>query len=183
MNSAIYFIIRFLLELACFLFLARFLLQACRVDFYNPVCQGIVKATDPVLRPIRALLPGYRNFDLASFAAAWITTAVMTYALALIAAEFLPGVVVMVFGSLLNVVLRLFDIFWWCILIVIIASFLAQGSYHPVLGVLQQIAEPLLRPARRIIPPFGGLDFSPILVILAIGVAQRIFRSFHAALL
>ena len=177
MNGVLHFVIRFLLEVAGFLFMARFLLQACRVDFYNPISQGIVKVTDPVLRPLRAVLPGYRNLDLASFAAAWIAAAVMLYALALITGHYHGGVLAVVAGGLLNVLLRLLDIFWWCILIVIIASFIAPGSYHPVLGLLQQITEPLLRPARRIIPPLGGLDFSPILVILALGVVQRILPS------
>ena len=173
MTGVVYFVIRFLLEVACFLFMARFLLQACRVDFYNPICQGIVKATDTVLRPLRTVLPGYRNLDLASFAAAWLTAAVMLYALALIGDQYAGGVMAIVAGSLLRVLMRMLDIFWWCILIVIIASFIAPGSRHPVLGLLQQITEPLLRPARRIIPPLGGLDFSPILVILALGVVQR----------
>ena len=182
MSGVMQFVIRFVLEIAGFLFMARFLLQVCRVDFYNPICQGIVKATDPVLRPLRTVLPGYRNLDLASFAAAWITAAVMLYTLALIAGHY-PGVLATVAGGLLHVLLRLLDVFWWCILIVIIASFIAPGSHHPVLGLLQQITEPLLRPARRIIPPLGGLDFSPILVILALGVARRILPPLFGALI
>ncbi|MDE0062239.1 MAG: YggT family protein [Gammaproteobacteria bacterium] len=181
MNGAVLFVIRFLLEIAGFLFLARFLLQACRVDFYNPISQGIVKVTDPVLKPLRSLLPGYRNFDLASFAACWVTAAVMIYALALIAGHYPGGVMAIIGGSLLHVLLRMLDLFWWCILIVIIASFIAPGSFHPVLGLLQQITEPLLRPARRLIPPLGGLDFSPILVILALGVVQRVLPTLFGA--
>lgn len=57
MNSALQFVVGFLLELVCFLFMARFLLQACGADFYNPISQGIVKATDPFLRPLRSILP------------------------------------------------------------------------------------------------------------------------------
>ena len=183
MNGAIHFVIRFLLEIAGFLFLARFLLQACRADFYNPISQGIVKVTDPVLKLLRSVLPAYRNLDLASFAACWLTGAVMIYALALIAGHY-PGSVPAIFGgSLLHVLLRMLDLFWWCILIVIIASFIAPGSHHPALGLLRQITEPLLGPARRVLPPLGGLDFSPILVILAIGVAQRILPALFGAIL
>ena len=183
MNSVTHFVIRFLMEIACFLFMARFLLQACRVDFYNPISQGIVKVTDPVLRPLRSVLPGLRNLDLASFAAAWITAALMIYALALIAGLYPGGVIAVAAGGLLRVLLRMLDIFWWCILIVILASFIAPGSHHPILGLLQQITEPLLRPARRVIPPLGGLDFSPILVILALGVAQRILAAVFGSLI
>ena len=79
----------------------------------------------------------------------------------MIAGQYPVDVFTIVVASLLHVLSRMLDIFWWCILIVIIASFVAQGSNHPVLGLLQQITEPLLRPARRIIPPLGGFDFSP----------------------
>ena len=181
MNAAMLFAIRFLLETAGFLFMARFLLQACRVDFYNPISQGIVKVTDPVLKPLRSLLPSYQNLDLASLAACWLTAAIMIYALALIAGQYPGSVPGIVAGSLLHMLLRMLDLFWWCILIVIIASFIAPGSQHPALGLLHQITEPLLRPARRIIPPLGGLDFSPILVILALGVVQRILPQLFGA--
>lgn len=183
MSGTLHFVIRFLLEIVGFLFMARFLLQACGVDFYNPISQGIVKATDPVLRPLRAVLPRLRNLDFASFVAAWITAAIMLYALALIAGLYPGGVLSIATGSLLHVLLRILDVFWWCILIVIIASFLAPGTHHPVLGLLQQVTEPLLRPARRIIPPLGGLDFSPILVILALGVVQRLLAALFSPLI
>ncbi len=181
MSGAIQFALRFLLEIAGFLFMARFLLQACRADFYNPISQGIVKATDPILKPLRSVVPGYRNLDLASFVACWLTAAIMIYALALMADHYPGGASAIVGGSLLHVLLRMLDLFWWCILIVIIASFIAPGSYHPALGLLQQITEPLLKPARRVIPPLGGLDFSPILVILAIGVMRRILPPLFSA--
>ena len=182
MNGIMQFVLRFLMEIACFLFMARFLLQACRADFYNPISQGIVKATDPLLRPLRTLLPGLRNLDLASLAAAWITAALMIYALKVTSGLYPGGPIAITAGGLLHVLMRLLDIFWWCILIVIIASFIAPGNYHPALGLLQQITDPLLRPARRLIPPLGGLDFSPILVILLLGVAQRMLSAIFGSL-
>ncbi len=183
MSGVMHFVIRFLLEIAGFLFMARFLLQACRAEFYNPISQGIVKATDPVLRPLRSLLPAFRNLDFASFAAAWVTAAVMLYALALIGGDYHGGVLAVAAGGLMHVLMRLLDVFWWCILIVILASFIAPDSYHAVLSLLRQLTEPLLRPARRVLPPLGGLDFSPILVLLALGVVQRILSSFFGQVL
>ena len=182
MSGILHFLIRSLMEIACFLFMARFLLQACRADFFNPISQGIVKATDPVLQPLRTAIPAYRNLDLASFAAAWITAGLMWYILALVGGSYPGGFAVILAGGLLHVLLRFLDLFWWCILIVIIASFLAPGGRHPVLGLLRQVAEPLLAPARRIVPPLGGLDFSPILVILALGVLERLLGLLFGAL-
>ena len=76
-------------------------------------------------------------------------------------------------GVLQMILLGLF-IIKWSILIVIIASFLAPGNYHPALALLQQLTEPVLAPARKLLPPMGGLDFSPILVFLILGVIERV---------
>ncbi len=182
MNNVLFFVIRFLLEIAGFLFMARFLLQACRADFYNPISQGIVKVTDPVLKPLRAVVPVFRNLDFASLVAAWIIASLMLYALAAIAGNFTGDFLNVIVSGLLHVLLRFLDVFWWCILIVIVASFLAPGNPQPVLGLLRQITEPILAPARRLLPPMGGLDFSPILVILLLGVLQQILPQLFSGL-
>ena len=182
MNNVLYFVVQFLLEIVCFGFMARFLLQACRADFYNPISQGIVKATDPILRPLRSVVPAYRNLDLASFAGAWATAALMFFILGLLAGSAGAGPLQLIAGGLLHVLVRFLDLFWWSILIVIIASFLAPGRLHPALQLLHQITEPILAPARRIIPPMGGMDFSPILVILLLGILQRILPQLFGAI-
>jgi YggT family protein len=179
MTDVLFYITTFLLQTVTVLFIARFLLQICRVDFYNPISQGIVKITDPVLKPMRLALPGYRNIDFASFLAAVLTQIVFFYAIAAILGQF-PGTAVQVIvNSFIRVLSFIVTGFWWAILIMIIASFLAPGSYHPALALLQQITEPLLAPARKLIPAMGGLDFSPILVFLLIGVIERILPQLY----
>ena len=81
MNDALNYVISFVLQIVSFLFVARFLLQACRVDFYNPVSQGIVKITDPILRPLRVVLPGFRNLDFAAFLAAVLSEIILIMSL------------------------------------------------------------------------------------------------------
>lgn len=179
MTDVLFYITTFLLQTVTVLFIARFLLQACRVDFYNPISQGIIKITDPVLKPMRLALPGYRNIDFVSFLAAVLTQIIFFYAIAAILGQF-PGTVVQVIvNSSIRVVSFIVTGMWWAILIMIIASFLAPGSYHPALALLSQITEPLLAPARKLIPPMGGLDFSPILVFLLIGVIERILPQLY----
>ena len=180
MNSLLQFVVGFLLELVCFLFMARFLLQACGADFYNPISQGIIKATEPFLRPLRMVLPPYRNLDLAAFAAAWATASLMHFSFGLVGQGAARGALAVISIGLLHVLLRFISLFWWSILIVIIASFLSPARGHPFLSLLHQVTEPLLAPARRVIPPLGGLDLSPILVILALGLAQRILPQIFA---
>ncbi|MGD8416659.1 MAG: YggT family protein [Pseudomonadales bacterium] len=179
MTEVLFYVTTFLLQTVTVLFIARFLLQACRADFYNPISQGIVKVTDPVLKPMRMALPGYRNLDFASFVAAILAQVIFAYAVSAITGRF-PGTLLQVtVNGGITVMLFIVKAFWWAILIVIIASFIAPGSYHPALTLLQQITEPLLAPARRLIPPMGGLDFSPILVFLLIGVIERILPQLY----
>jgi YggT family protein len=174
MNDVLFYVVSFLLQFVAFLFVARFLLQACRVDFYNPISQGIVKATDLVLKPIRLVLPGYRNIDFAALLAALAANVLMITAAGAIAGQYIGSVLQVLAAGVLAVIGLCLFIIKWSILIVIIASFLAQGSHHPALAMLQQLTEPVLAPARRLLPPMGGLDFSPILVFLLIGVIEQV---------
>ncbi len=60
----------------------------------------------------------------------------------------------------------LLTVYWFALIVIIVLSFVAPGTYHPAAELLAQITEPILAPARRLIPPLGGLDFSPILVFM-----------------
>jgi YggT family protein len=182
MNDALNFAISFILEVVTFVFVARFLLQACRVDFYNPISQGLVKATDPVLRPVRTVLPGYRNLDFAAFLAAVLVQIMLVMSLSALHGGYVGHAVTIVASGLLQVIMLCIRIFWWSILIVIIAGWIAPGTYHPALALLQQITEPLLAPARRLLPSMGGLDFSPIVVFLLLGVIERILPQLFMSL-
>lgn len=173
MNDVLNYVVSFVLQIAAFLFVLRFLLQVCRVDFYNPISQGIVKATDIFLRPLRVVIPGYKNLDLAAFVAAIAVHVIMLVALMAINDQQI-GVLVILGESLLRVILLHLFIVKWSILIAIIASWIAPGNYHPALALLGQLTEPVLAPARRLLPALGGLDLSPILVFLVLGVIERL---------
>ncbi len=182
MNDVLNYVVSFVLQIAAFLFVVRFLLQACKVDFYNPISQGIVKATDIFLRPLRRVIPGYKNLDLTAFFAAVAVYVIMLAALAAINGQQL-GVALMLGESVLRVLLLNLFIIKWSILIAIIASWIAPGNYHPALALLSQLTEPVLAPARRLLPPLGGLDLSPILVFLLLGVIERVLpQIFHSML-
>jgi len=179
MNDVLTYVVYYLLHLVTVLLIGRFLLQACRADFYNPISQGIVKVTDPVLKPLRMVIPGYRNLDFASFSAAVAAQVILTFTLAAISARYPGPLLAVLANGCITVVLFIVKGLWWSILIVIVASFIAPGSYHPALTLLQQLTEPLLAPARRLLPPMGGLDFSPIIVFLVIGVIERILPQLY----
>ncbi|MCR9277981.1 MAG: YggT family protein [Pseudomonadaceae bacterium] len=174
-------IIDFLLSSAVFLFLLRFVLQLVRADFYNPICQAISTLTDPVLRPLRMLLPPFGRFDAASLVTAWLLQCLHTWGLYALAGSDLGALPVIAY-SLLQTLLLLTQIFFFSIIISAIASWFVQGNYHPVLALVRQIIEPITAPLRKIIPVIGGLDISPIFALLGLMVLQQVLRSLFASL-
>ncbi len=176
MANALRYLIEVVVSLATFLFIARFLIQACRVDFYNPLSQGIVRLTDPILKPARLVIPGYRNLDIAAFLAAVI---VQLVGLMILSGQGLSGFGLLFGFATLQIVLLILKVLRWSIIIMAIFSFIAPGNPHPALRLLEQLVEPVLAPARRLLPPMGGLDLSPIIVIVIIAMLEMILPDLY----
>lgn len=150
--------------------LLRFLLQLARADFYNPVSQAVVRVTDPMVRVFRTVVPGYRNIDFAALVLAFVVEGIAIYVLILLYGGGFPGVGFLVTWSVLGVVYFIINIYWYAIIASIIMSFvmLFSGNMnpHPILLLVWQLTDPVMAPFRKIIPPMGGLDFSPIFVFI-----------------
>ena len=150
--------------------LLRFLLQIARADFYNPVSQAVVRVTDPMVRVFRTFVPGYRNFDFAALVLAFVVEGIAIYVLILLYGGGFPGIGFLVTWSILGVVYFIINIYWYAIIASIIMSFvmLFSGNMnpHPILLLVWQLTDPVMAPFRKIIPPMGGLDFSPIFVFI-----------------
>jgi len=152
--------------------LLRFLLQAVRADFYNPVSQAIVKITSRPLAPFRKFIPGYRGFDMASLVLALVLNTLLTFLMILAAGANMPGVGLIVSWSFMGLLWFLLNIYFYGLIISVIASFVAPFSGNPILLMIYQILDPIYSRIRRIIPPMGGLDLSPIFIFLAINVLE-----------
>lgn len=177
-NNAFLFLVTTLFDIYISIILARFILQMVRADFYNPVSQFIVKATNPLLIPLRKIIPGFGGLDVASLV---LFVALVVVKLGIYIFVFHdPGQVnilalfIFFLKSLANTVINffLFVIFVSAILSWVTA---AGGGYNPFADILNQIAEPVLAPARKIIPPMGGLDISPMLVMIAMVFIKQLF--------
>lgn len=173
-------ILRYLLQSALGLFLfavlLRMLLQVARADFYNPVSQFVVKVTQPVLGPLRRLLPPLGRLDTASLLLA-TGVQVLSIMIALALLGFRPAnVLLIVVWALLGIASLVVNMYFFAILGVIIFSWIAPHSQHPALALLYQLTEPVMAPVRRLLPPLGGLDLSPILVFVGINVIEILLR-------
>ena len=150
----------------------RFLLQVARADFYNPFTQAIVKVTDPAVRLFRRIIPGYRGLAFASLLLALLVQCIATTLLISLSGFGIPGAGLVVSWSVIGLLSLVLNIYFWGMMISIIASFIAPLSGHPALVLIRQLTEPLMEPFRRFLPSMGGLDLSPIFVFLAIQIIR-----------
>jgi len=165
MTQALYFIVKTLAQLYLLLLLLRFWLPWFNVDFRNPMAQGVLRLTSPLIAPLRRLLPPVGRLDTATILVALaIEYLLVVFLLSIrgISVGFVPIAVTAFF----ELIILSLNLLFFIILIRIVLSWVAPGNYSPVTAMLNALAEPVLRPFRRMIPPIGGLDISPIFAII-----------------
>ena len=154
-----------------FIIILRFLLQATRADFFNPISQFVVKATNAPLMPLRKIVPGLFGLDISALVLA-LAVELVAITLSLLIAGYPLPIANMVLWSLLGLVGLILKLYFWGILIMVLASWLAPGNYNPALELLRQLTEPVLKPIRNILPDMGGFDISPIIAFVLIQVFE-----------
>ncbi len=170
-NPAI-FLIQMLFGFYILLVMLRFLLQLVKADFYNPISQFIVKATSPALTYLRRIIPGLKGIDLASVVLMWALKALeLTLIIALVG---MPASIMVFAWAIPGLIDLAFDVFIYAILIQVIMSWVNPGTYNPAVALINSITEPVLRPARKILPPMGGLDLSPMFALIGLYVLRML---------
>jgi YggT family protein len=182
LNEIFGYLIQTLLSLYLLAMLLRFLLQLARADFYNPICQFLVKVTNPLVIPLRRVIPGFAGLDMASLVLALLLQLAGIVALLLINGLGLPNILLLLVWAALGVVGLLVNIYFFALLAMIILSWIAPGSRHPAIYLLFQITEPVMAPFRKVLPAMGGMDFSPILVFILINIIQIALRHMAAGI-
>ena len=162
-----------LFSLALFLIAMRFLAQLCGVSPYNPISTGIRKVTDPIVAPINRLIPAGKRLNIGAIAALILCqTAYIAVMLWILNRFDAFNVVQALIWGALGAAGLLINIVFYSVLAIIVVSFLAPQSNHPAVEFLWQLTEPVMAPLRSVIPPMGGLDFSPILLFIGINVIR-----------
>ena len=159
------FLLSTVLELYTMVLLLRVWMQWARCDFYNPFSQFVVKATQPIVGPLRRIIPAMGPLDSASL--------LVAFGLSFIKAIVLFMVVtlqpIIWISALLILVKTIGLMIFWVLLVMAIMSWVSQGR-SPVEYALVQLTEPLLRPIRNLLPAMGGIDFSPMILVLLLYV-------------
>ena len=172
-GNAATFVVETVFGIYILIVMLRFMLQLVRADFYNPLSQLLVTATQPPLKYLRRAIPGVGGIDVSSvvlalivqFTQLWLIMAIVGRDASLLGLLMLSAVRLLE----LAVYVMMFSIF-----ILVILSWIQPNSYNPVFGLLNSLSAPLMRPVRRLVPPMGGLDLSPIVAFLVLGVVLRV---------
>lgn len=168
------FLIQSLASIYLIIILLRFLLQLSQADFYNPVSQFAHKATAFFLVPLRKAFPTWRNIDVACLILALLLQWLAIQITATIHGAPLLNLFYVLLWGIIGILSMTINFYLYGLLAAIILSWVAPHNHHPVVRLLWQLMEPVMAPFRKIIPPLGGLDLSPIFIFLVLNML-RIF--------
>jgi YggT family protein len=167
-------IINFIGSIYIGLVLLRFLCQVVRADYYNPISKTLVTLTNPLLVPLRKLIPGVGGVDWAALLLAFLLQAGLLFVTQLLLGHLLISVRILPL-ALFELIDLTLNIYFYGMIVLVIASFVAPHTYNPAISLINQLIDPILRPIRRILPPMAGLDFSPMVLMFGIYLIRKYF--------
>lgn len=164
-NQALLFLVDTVLGIYIVLVLLRLLFQMTRADFYNPFAQFLVRATNPLILPLRRVIPGFRGIDWASVVVLLLLMLVQVALDLWLTGQRMPpaALAVLTLARLFRLVVY---VFLGAVFIRAALSWINPYGQHPLNELLERLTEPLLFPARKLVPPVGGFDLSPLLVVV-----------------
>ena len=165
--NAFSYLIGTLLDLYITAVMLRLLLQWVRADFYNPVCQFLVKVTNPALVPLRRVIPAIGRLDTAAVVLMLALEVLGVWVVSRIASSPLDPVQVVLF-SVTKLLATLLMTYFFLIIAAVLLSWIGGSLRHPVIPLVYQLTEPVMRPIRKVIPPIAGIDLSPVFALVGI---------------
>ncbi|MFW0757087.1 YggT family protein [Pseudomonas sp. H11T01] len=182
LNTAAVYVLQTLGSLYLLIVLLRFVLQLVRANFYNPLCQFAVKATQPLLKPLRRIIPSMFGLDMSSLVLAILVQLALMALTLLLTYGTTGNPLQLLVWSLIGVTALFLKIFFFALIISVILSWVAPGSHNPGAELVNQICEPALAPFRKILPNLGGLDISPILAFMVLKLLDMLVINNLAAM-
>jgi len=174
--QALIFVLDALITLIVIAYLLRVLFPLVRADFRNPIGQAVLRVTDPLVLPLRKVLPPTGRLDTAAIVALLIVQIAGTALLIGVAGARVASPLAVVALALRDLARTTLQFYFFAVLLHVVLSWVAPGARSPAALILDRLCEPLLRPLRRVIPSLGGLDFSPIFVLIGLQALQILLR-------
>jgi YggT family protein len=173
LTNPLEFLISTLFSLYILAVMLRFILGAVRADFYNPVSQFLVRITNPLLVPMRRIIPSFRQYDTSA-----LLLMLLLQLVSLVIVVMLRGVsvsfITLLLAAIGELVVLTFNVFIFAIVIQVILSWINPGTYNPVNALLHSITRPVMGPIQRLIPPVSGIDLSPLVALIGLQVLKML---------
>jgi YggT family protein len=166
-SGAFIYLISTLIDLMIVAILMRLLLQWVRADFYNPLCQFLVKITNPLVIPARRIIPSIGKLDTASVVVMIVLELIEVFVVNQIRNEGFSTYFLLLF-TFKKLVFTLLITYFILIIARIIVSWIAQQSRHPLIPLIHQLTEPVLKPIKKFIPSISGIDLSPLIALITL---------------
>lgn len=176
-TQALVFVVNAVAQLYLFVLLLRILLPWLGADYRNPITQAILKITSPVVVPLRRIIPPVGRVDTATLLVAFIIQYLLILLILLIFGR-TADIGTIALTAVVDLVLLLLRLFVFAIIIRVILSWISPGGYNPALAIIHALTDRVLLPFRRIIPPLGGLDLSPLVAIILITAVTIVVAGF-----
>jgi YggT family protein len=144
-----------------------------RADFYNPVSQFLVRITNPLLLPMRKVIPSLGRYDTSALLLMLLLQFISLGLVVLLRGISVP-VVTLLIVAVGELVMLAINVFMFAIIIQVILSWVNPGNYNPVTALLYSITSPIMRPLQRLIPPISGIDLSPLVAIIGLQVLRML---------
>lgn len=173
-----------LADLIALALLARFVMQWVGVPFRNPLGQFVLAVTDWLVLPLRKIIPGLLGLDWASVLAAWLVQCLYWALVVGITGRYGGGGAAMVAVALAGLIETLRLLLQLLSAAVIIAALMSWiAPFSPLAPLFNQLVGPMLGPVQRRLPPIGGIDLSPLVVLLVLQVLLRVLGHWRLGLL
>lgn len=169
--AALIFIIRSLFGLLLFAFLLRVLLPLCRADARNPISRAVIRVTNPLVLPLRRVLPAVGRLDTGALIALLLVQLIATTLVWLLSGRTLIPLLLLTNAGY-SLTLLYLQFCFVAILIFALLSWVAPDTYSPAASLLKSLVMPIIRPLQRLIPPIGGMDLSALFALIAIQALQ-----------
>ncbi len=170
------FLIDTLFSIYIAIMLLRFILQQVGADFYNPVSQFVVKATQPLVKVTRSFIPSIKKIDTATLVLVLALIIIKLLILFSIAGIQFSGPQILL-KALYDLISLTFDIFIIALFIQAILSWINPDPYHPISTLLRNLTSPVLSPIQKFVPPVGGIDLSTIVALIGLMFIKRLVLS------
>jgi YggT family protein len=176
MTDALIYLVDTLFTLYMYVLILRFVMQLQRADFRNQIAHAVLILTNPVIMPLRRVLPPMGKVDTASVLAIVLIAAANIGVQALLLGHGVLDPLTWLYSTVLTLLRAFIMFFMGAIILYAILGWVVPQGYSPPMALLGTICEPLLRPFRRILPPISGIDLSPLWATLLLGVLLRLFH-------